>query len=52
MCWTACCTDFEPGLPARTQPSTWPGRSLAIPNSVATKKAFAPTSSRAKAMFT
>ena len=48
----ACLTDLEPGRPSLTHLSTWPGRSRAIANSVATKKPLAATRTSARAMFT
>jgi hypothetical protein len=41
---TACRTEAAPGLPARSNSSTWVGLSRAMANSVATKKPLASTS--------
>src|ERR671924_820413 len=51
MCSTACFTDRAPGRPVRTSSSACVGRRRAMPNSTATKKPFAATSSSARMIF-
>src|SRR3954454_5497890 len=48
MCWTACSTDFEPGRRSRANSAACVGRSRAMPNSTATKKPLAATSTNAR----
>src|SRR3954447_13507417 len=50
MCWTACSTDFEPGRRSRANSAACVGRRRAMPNSTATKKPFAATSTNARMM--
>src|SRR4051794_30388050 len=48
MCSTACRTDFDPGRPSRANSAACVGRRRAMPNSTATKKPLAATSTNAR----
>src|SRR3954454_1213412 len=48
MCPTACRTDFDPGRRSRANSAACVGRSRAMPNSTATKKPLAATSTNAR----